>query len=180
MSSTPVQGLTSGDSILRSLLASQVGAGAAVGVSAATAAGTSSTLSPRDQFKSDMQSLISAVKSGDMTGAQTALKALQSDASTAQASGGAVPYSAGSTSSSPTDDFQALINAVKSGDTTGAQNALAKLQDDMSAVGGGHHHHHHHHGGASSATAAGATTTDTATTTAGAVNGDTDGDGDAH
>jgi hypothetical protein len=43
-------------------------------------------------------------------------------------------------------DLAAIGNALQSGDMKSAQDAFAKLQQDMKAAGGGHHHHHHAQG----------------------------------
>lgn len=49
-------------------------------------------------------------------------------------------------------DFQSMIAAVQSGDSTAAQQALAKVQGDMTSLGHGGHHHHHHGGAAPAST----------------------------
>ena len=95
------------------------------------------------QFRQDFQDLASALQSGDLSGAQQAFAALQqllpnpsagSQTSTGQQGNGQNPFSA---------DFSALDQALKSGDLKGAQDAFAKLQQDMQSVKGHHHHHHH-------------------------------------
>ncbi len=53
-------------------------------------------------------------------------------------------------------DFAALATALQAGDVTGAQQALATLQQRLQQMGGAHHRHHHRHAGA--AGAAGSTT----------------------
>ena len=107
--------------------------------------GATSSVSARKQTRSDFASLLAAVQQGDMTSAQQALTAVQSDLSTAGAT-----YSPSSQSGSgqvPTD-LQTLFSAVQQGDTTSAQQALQKLQSDASqhrahgAHGHGPHHHH--------------------------------------
>ena len=92
----------------------------------------------RDTFRSDLSSLVRAVEGGDMSGAQSALSALQSDVTPTSAT-----YSPASTSPtatapvvSPTeDDLQTLFTAVRGGDITGAQAALEKLQVDVRSTG---------------------------------------------
>jgi soluble cytochrome b562 len=119
-----------------------------------------------DQFTSTFSQIVGAVQSGNLTAAQQALSALQGGSATygpqqapAGVAGSTTSPSSGSTFQT---DFQALIAAVKSGDTTAAQGALSKVQSDMKAQG---HGHHHHHGGGSSTASATAPTTDTATDT---------------
>jgi hypothetical protein len=82
-----------------------------------------------DSFRSDFRSLLRAVKSGDMTSAQSALATIQSDVAAASAT-----YSPASTTTpaeSPLGaDLKALFDAVGSGDATSAQTALAKFVSD--------------------------------------------------
>jgi hypothetical protein len=95
------------------------------------------------QFRQDFQDLASALKIGDLSGAQKAFTALQpllpnpsagNQTSTDQQGSGQNPFAA---------DFSALDQALKSGDLKNTQAAFAKLQQDMQSVQGHHHHHHH-------------------------------------
>jgi len=114
-----------------------------------------------DAFRSDFGSLLSAIQSGDVTSAQSALQTLQSNLpSTA-----AVYTAPGTTSQNPVaSDLSSLFSAVKSGDLSAAQSALDQFKADVTAKfqsqaqgadqNGqtsqqvhGHHHHHHHSGG---------------------------------
>jgi hypothetical protein len=115
--------------------------GLAGGASAATPASTTPG-NGRDTFRSDFSALVSAVQSGDMSGAQSALTALQSDRAAMGAQGGRGP---GQDSSKMSNDLAALVQAVQSGDVAGAQKALQTIQSNMQAH---HGHHHHSHGGA--------------------------------
>lgn len=120
-----------------------------------------------DTFQSDFATMLQAVQAGNMNTAQSALTSLQGDV---QSAAGYLTYSSYSpassapsatTASTPQTDLNALFQAVKTGDVTSAQAALAKLQSDaQSAFGapngsaghaGGHHHHHHGGGGLVSA-----------------------------
>ena len=102
----------------------------------------------RTQFRSDFATLLDAVKAGDMSSAQQALTAVQTDraaigATYSNSSGqgqdkGAIP-----------SDMQSLFDAVQQGDASAAQQALTKLQTDaqqqaMTRGAQGHGHHHHH------------------------------------
>ena len=115
-----------------------------------------------DAFRGDFASLLSAVQSGDMTGAQSALQTLESDQPSTPAVYG--PSGASSTSSPVSSDLSSLFSAVKAGDLNAAQSALDQFRTDVtakfqSAAQGadpngqsgqevrGHHHHHHHGGG---------------------------------
>lgn len=116
-----------------------------------------------DAFHGDFASLLSAIQSGDMTSAQSALQTLQSDLPSTPAL-----YTASGTSASQTSvgsDLSSLFSAVKSGDLSAAQSALDQFKSDVAArfqengqqTNGqaaqgsqqvrGHHRHHHHGGG---------------------------------
>jgi hypothetical protein len=110
-----------------------------------------------------------------MSSAQSALTTLQSDMQTASA--GYSPDStspasgvAGATAAagSPKTDLDALFQAVKSGDMSGAQAALAQFKTDVQSTaqkaGAQQHHHHHHHHPSKPAAATGSTGSTTGTT----------------
>lgn len=82
-----------------------------------------------DSFRSDFRSLLRAVKSGDMTSAQSALDTIKTDVAAASAT-----YSPASTSASSagavSTDLKALFDAVGSGDASAAQSALATFVSD--------------------------------------------------
>lgn len=99
------------------------------------------------QFRSDFASLLSAVKSGDMSAAQQALTAVQNDRAASSTTYSSQPAQGKGQVST---DLQSLFAAVQKGDTSGAQQALTQLQTDAQqqaqtrgAQGHGHHHHHH-------------------------------------
>ena len=158
------------------------------------------------QGRSAFKTMLSDVQFGDMSGAQSALSALQQAASGIQGLGGSAAtgvasrwqnsfdnliasiQAAGSTagagattgttaaitattvttgasgaSSSLGQDLTALIQAVQSGNLSGAQQDLTQLETDaqnqLGQFGQVAHHHHHHHGDANpSVTGAGGTT----------------------
>ncbi len=124
------------------------------------------------QQRHDFQTLASAVSSGDITQAQQALSALQANAQTSQtttASSGQTSQGSSGLGVQIKTDFSTLSSAVQSGDLTGAQKALASLQQDFSSAGQSgsdgsqalqvHHHHHHGGGGGTTSTASSATST---------------------
>ena len=82
-----------------------------------------------DSFRSDFRSLVRAVKSGDMTSAQSALATIKSDVASASAT--YTPMSTAAPADSPIGaDLKALFDAVGSGDAASAQSALAKFAAD--------------------------------------------------
>ncbi|HXZ67809.1 MAG TPA: hypothetical protein VEH07_04395 [Alphaproteobacteria bacterium] len=101
----------------------------------------------QQSFRQDLQSLTTAVQSGDLASAQKAYATLVSD-------NPQLASSSGNGSGSP---FQQAISAIgqslQNSDIGGAQNALSTLQQNMKA----HHGHHHHHGDATQNAAATAT-----------------------
>jgi hypothetical protein len=95
------------------------------------------------KFRQDFQDLASALQSGDLSAAQKTFADLQqllpnpsagNQTSTGQPGNGQNPFAA---------DFSALDQALKSGDLSKAQDAFAKMQQDMQSVKGHHHRHHH-------------------------------------
>ena len=145
----------------------------------------------RSQIKQDVQSLSTALQSGDLASAQKSYgdlqKLLQGNGSIGQAATGTTPPAAVSTSagpllSSPLDavrsDFQALGQALQSGDLAGAKQDYAQLATDSQQIvaasrqGGGtgrpdgqHHQHRADNDGDQGGSVAGATTPSTTSTT---------------
>ena len=118
-------------------------------------AGSNASMAAWQTRRQDIGSLVSAVKSGDLSGAQQAfatLSGLSSSSSGSTASGqsqtGSSSNSTTSQSGSQTGPLAAVGQALANGDLAAAQMALASA---FGGAGGGHHHHHSH--GASSATA---------------------------
>jgi hypothetical protein len=101
------------------------------------------------QMRQDFKDLASTLQSGDLSGAQNAYAALQQIMQTAQSSN-QNPSQNNSNSNNAQSQFStdlaAIGKALQSGDLKSAQDAFAKLQQDMKAAGGGHHHHHHAQG----------------------------------
>jgi hypothetical protein len=148
------------------------------------------------QVQQDFAQLNSALQSGDLSGAQSAFASLQQ---TLQSQGAATPGTAGTQSSSSangtdpiTNDFNALGQALASGNLSQAQGAFSQLQSDiqtaqqtagspgqsltqgLQAAVKGHHHHHHHGGGdadsQSSTSTPASTNSSTASNTSSGVN----------
>jgi hypothetical protein len=100
------------------------------------------------QIRQGFKELARTLQSGDLTGAQMAFASLQPLLPNSSAGNQTQNGQQGSGQSPFATDFSALGQALQSGDVTKAQQAYAKLQQDMQAVQG-HHHHHHHNASAS-------------------------------
>jgi len=118
-----------------------------------------SSYSGNTKIQSYLSTLTSSIQSGDLTSAQSALKAYQQDRGSLQES-----YSSGNSASSTGQsgfgqDLVKFIQDSLSGNTSAAQSDAANLTKDLqnsvannqttSSTGqvsgaGGHHHHHHH------------------------------------
>jgi hypothetical protein len=111
----------------------------------------------RSQVKTDFQDLSSALQTGDLKSAQNSFadlqKLLQSSGSIGAASTANSTQSASPATNPILSDFQALGQALSSGDLTGAQKDFSQLETDATqqanspaATGqvAGHRHHHHH------------------------------------
>jgi len=119
-----------------------------LGLSSSTAtasADSSSGSGSMSQFMTDLKSLLSAVKSGDMTTAQSAANSIQQDLqSMPPPPPSSVSSNDGMSSSSSTatpasfnnfiSDLSDLLNASSSGDTISAQTAAAKVETDLQAL----------------------------------------------
>ena len=161
------------------------------------------------QRRADLLELAKALQTGDLSGAQTAFSALAALAlpgstATATSSAATSPVAtnsstAATSTSDPTSssaapptstsgpfsnaqlnqDFNAIGQALQSGDIAGAQKAFATFQQDLQNVQAGsqtqgssqgqagqvqasrgHHHRHHHHGGSGQSSSAASTTPD--------------------
>jgi hypothetical protein len=106
----------------------------------------SATSSPWDKIQNsasqqvqDFQGLASAVQSGNLAGAQSALTAFQNDI---QANPTGPLATAIANPNSPIGQaYQSLKAAVQSNNVPAAQSAFASLTQDLKSM---HHHHHHH------------------------------------
>jgi len=87
------------------------------------------------QVQQGFQDLASALQAGNLADAQNAFTALQQLLPNSSAGNQTQNGQQGSGQNTFAADFQALAQALKSGNLTDAQNAFSKLQ--------GHHHHHH-------------------------------------
>jgi hypothetical protein len=109
------------------------------GVSSATNPFSNYLQSKYNQQIQDFQGLASAVQSGDLSTAQTALTAFQKDIQNNPQ--GPLATALSDPNSQISKDFQALQTALQSNDATSAQSAFATFAQDLQAL---HHHRHHH------------------------------------
>jgi hypothetical protein len=93
-----------------------------------------------NQFVTDFNAIGSALQSGDISSAQSALATFQQDLPANSLTSANQPF--GSNAKANTD-YQSLVSALKSGDVSNAQKAFTNLQTDLKATHKGHHHHHH-------------------------------------
>lgn len=94
-----------------------------------TLGGNPSTLQALlQQRKSDFKALASDVQSGDLSGAQSALAALQRDSASISGLGGVSGAQGSPQSSQLQINFASLINSFQSGSLRGAQSAVGALQ----------------------------------------------------
>jgi DNA-binding FadR family transcriptional regulator len=108
------------------------------GVSSATNPFSNYLQSRYNQQIQDFQGLASAVQSGDLASAQTALTAFQKDIQ--KNPQGPLATALADPNSQISKDFQALQTALQSNDVAGAQNAFAALAQGLKSI---HHHRHH-------------------------------------
>jgi hypothetical protein len=100
------------------------------------------------QLIQDFNAIGSALQSGDLSSAQSALTTFQQNLQGDSQTSSTGPFGQNSQANT---DYQNLTTALKSGDLSGAQKAFASLKQDVSGAGAKAHrgHHHHRSGGAS-------------------------------
>src|ERR1035437_2284116 len=90
------------------------------------------------QRREDFQSLTSAVQSGDLTAAQAALAALQTDTQNIRSARGAPNAQPPGQPGKLQSDFANLVSSIQAANASGAKTALASLQTDSQLqIGGG-------------------------------------------
>jgi hypothetical protein len=107
---------------------------------------TNSAQTNFQQIRDAFQQLGQALQSGDLNAAQQAFAALQQLMPNLSAGSQTQTGQQGSGQSQFAADLSALSQALQSGDLTKAQDAFAKLQQDMQSAHKRHHHHHHNSG----------------------------------
>jgi hypothetical protein len=112
------------------------------------------------QFIQDFKAVGSALQSGSVSDAQSALTVLQQNLTGNSTASASQPFGRNNAANT---DYQNLTSALQSSNLSGAQQAFASLQKDLQGSGktGKGHGHHHHGSGAPPATSS----TSPATTT---------------
>ncbi|MCE0482884.1 MAG: hypothetical protein LV479_01445 [Methylacidiphilales bacterium] len=129
-------------------------------ISSATNLYQTSTQNGASSVFQDLKSLGTALQSGDLSGAQSALATFQQDLQgTSQGNSSTSTSQPFGTNNKANADFQTLSNALQSGNLSTAQQAFSSLQADLKSGHKGHHHH------ASSATSGPSSTESTSTDT---------------
>ncbi|MGO8763999.1 MAG: hypothetical protein ACLQSR_02555 [Limisphaerales bacterium] len=97
------------------------------------------------QFVQDFQAIGSALQSGNLSTAQSALAAFQQDLQGNSQTTSSQPFG---TNTKANSDYQNLVTSLQSGDLTNAKQDFTSLQTDLksaSAASSAHKGHHHHH-----------------------------------
>jgi len=96
------------------------------------------------QIGDNFQQLEQALQSGNLSGAQQAFAALQQLMPNLSAGNQTQNGQQGGSQGLFRTDFNAIGQALKSGDLSAAKAAFTKLQQDIQSVNKGHKVHHHH------------------------------------
>jgi DNA-binding FadR family transcriptional regulator len=164
----PFQPIKGGNGKECPLIASQTNHMSSISsVSSTTNPYPSASQSGFGQLVQDFKSLGSALQSGDLSTAQSALAAVQQALQGNSQASSSQPFGKNSQANT---DYQTLASALQSGDLAGAQKAFASLQTDLKAAHKGHHHH-------SPGTTTSSAPTSPAATTSSKVDSDGDNDG---
>ena len=126
-------------------------------VSSTTSAYQTTNQSSSGQFGQDLSAVTSALQSGDLSTAQSAMATLQQNLQDSSQTSATQPFGKNTQANT---DFQNLTSALKSGNLSAAQQASTSLTNDLKTSHKGHHHH-----GASATAATPATTAATSATT---------------
>jgi hypothetical protein len=116
------------------------------------------------QLAQNFQAIGSALQSGNLTSAQSALATFEQNL---QASSQSSPNQPFGKNGEANTDFQAMAGALKSGNLSSAQQAYTSLQSDLKGAQSAHQGHHHHHHGTGATVAS---TTTSANTVGGGLN----------
>ncbi len=99
--------------------------------------------------RQSFQQLGTAISSGNLSDAQTALTAILQN----------LPNGQGNSKNQIGSDLQSLQSAIKSGDVSSTQKAYSTLQNDMQTAKTSRGHHHHHKDGDSQSTSTSSSST---------------------
>jgi hypothetical protein len=117
------------------------------GTSSATNSYQATNLNAFTQFVNDFNAIGSALQSGNLSDAQSALATFQQDLPGNSQSSTSQPFGNNTQANA---DYQSLVSALKSGNLPDAQKAYTSLQNDLQGTGAGKSHRHHHHGSSDS------------------------------
>jgi hypothetical protein len=118
-------------------------------LSSATNPYQATNLNAFTQFVNDFNAIGSALQSGNLSDAQSALATFQQDLPGNSQTPNNQPF--GNNTQANTD-YQSLVGALKSGNLSEAKTAYAGLQNDLQGTDTGKTHRHHHHGSGDSDT----------------------------
>jgi hypothetical protein len=121
------------------------------------------------QTLEDFNSIGSALQSGDLSSAQSALTAFQQDLQGNSQTSSNQPFGQNTKANT---DYQSLTSALQAGDLSGAQSAFANLQKDLEGSGRTHRRHHHgsdDYGAADAAASTTGTSSSSTSSTSGTV-----------
>jgi hypothetical protein len=122
-----------------------------------------SNQNPFAQQINNFKAIGSALQSGNLSSAQSALTAFQQNQPNISQSANTQPFGKNTQAN---NDFQTLSSALQSGDLAGAQKAFSSIQTDLKSAQATHKGHgHHHHQESTSATATTSPTTPASGTT---------------
>jgi len=124
---------------------------------------------PVNQLAQDFDGVASALQTGNLAGAQSALATFQQALKQSTQADGSQPF--GSNSQANTD-YQTLASDLQTGDLSGAQKAFGSLKKDLTTIQASPSkqsaqivHHHHQHSGTAAAASIAASTSAAASTT---------------
>jgi outer membrane protein assembly factor BamD (BamD/ComL family) len=128
------------------------------------------------QIAQNFQAIGSALQSGDLSSAQSALaafqQALQGNSQSNSQTSSSQPFGKNSQANK---DYQNLTSALQSGNLSTAQKAYASLQNDLKSAQStksAHKGHHHHHAASATSATASSTTPTTSSTSSSTVGSD--------
>lgn len=141
-------------------------------ISSATNSFQSPSLNGFDQAIKDLKSIGTALQSGDLSSAQSALTAFQQAQPASTQAPGSQPFGQNSQANT---DYKSLTTALSSGDISAAQKAFASLKTDLKSTQSAHKGRHHHHAASATETPTTATASTTGTTANSSTTGNVSG-----
>jgi len=112
----------------------------------------------------DFNAIGTALQSGDLATAQTALTTFQQALQASLAATTSQPFGKNSQANS---DYQSLTSSLQSGNLASAQKAFTSLKTDLQSPQAALQAHHHHHGSSATASTTNSNTSSNSNSTAG-------------